>query len=282
MNETIIVGVTGAPVAHRAVDWAAARAAARGQKIELLGVVGGAIGTVGEGGVVKDALEATRSLLDGHLARLAETVPGVEATVRVATGNPVAVLIEASHRAALLVIGSDYRGPHTGSGRGAHGVRIAAGAHSPVVVVPDIDLDAASGIVVGVDGSSASEHAVRFAAAEADRLGEKLIAVSVWTPLEAPRNDLAVYPELYLTNLAAATEEILSLALAGLASDYPDLVVERVVAQGYPSHVINQHAHGARMTVVGTHGRGAIARFLLGSISEEVLSRLATVTAVVR
>ena len=298
MNETIIVGVTGAPVAHRAVDWAAARAAARGQKIELLGVVGGALGAVGEGGVVKDALEATRSLLDGHLARLAETFPGVEATVRVATGTPVAVLSEASHRAALLVIGSDYRGPHTGSGRGAHGVRIAAGAHSPVVVVPDIDLDAASGIVVGVvksaardlpgrivvgvDGSSASEHAVRFAAAEADRLGEKLIAVSVWTPLEAPRNDLAVYPELYLTNLAAATEEILSLALAGLASDYPDLVVERVVAQGYPSHVINQHAHGARMTVVGTHGRGAIARFLLGSISEEVLSRLATVTAVVR
>ena len=36
------------------------------------------------------------------------------------------------------------------------------------------------------------------------------------------------------------------------------------------------------MTVVGSHGRGAFKRFLLGSISHEVLSRLATVTAVVR
>jgi len=34
--------------------------------------------------------------------------------------------------------------------------------------------------------------------------------------------------------------------------------------------------------VLGTHGRGAPARFLLGSISHEVLGRLSTVTAIVR
>ena len=49
------------------------------------------------------------------------------------------------------------------------------------------------------------------AAAEADRLGEKLIAVSVWTPVVAPRNDFAVYPDLYLENMQAATEEVLAL-----------------------------------------------------------------------
>ena len=137
-------------------------------------------------------------------------------------------------------------------------------------------------IVVGIDGSSVSEHALRFAAAEADRLGEALVAVSVWTPLTAPRNDLAVYPDLYLENMQASTEEVLSLALAGLASDYPDLVVERRVERGYPSQVLNEIASGVRLAVVGTHGRGALARFLLGSISQEVLGRLATVTAVVR
>ncbi|RZI88178.1 MAG: universal stress protein, partial [Microbacterium sp.] len=46
--------------------------------------------------------------------------------------------------------------------------------------------------------------------------------------------------------------------------------------------VLNELAASARLTVVGTHGRGAVARFLLGSISQEVLSRLASVTAVVR
>ena len=280
MNGTITVGVTGAAVAERAVDWAIARAVERRQRIELLSVVGGVLGTVGEDAVLADAVALTRESVERHAEKA--RAAGIEVSVRVEAGNPVSLLIEASESSALLVIGSDYQGPGTGRARGAHGVRIAAGAKCPVVVVPDLDLDDRSGVVVGVDGSEVSEHALRFAAAEADRLGEPLIAVSVWTPLHAPRNDLAVYPELYLTNMQSATEEILSLALAGLASDHPDLEIVRRVERGYPSHVLTELAGSARLTVVGTHGRGAVARFLLGSISQEVLSRLASVTAVVR
>ena len=81
---------------------------------------------------------------------------------------------------------------------------------------------------------------------------------------------------------SATTRVLLALAVAGLASDYPDLEVEQIVERGYPSHVINELAKDARLAVIGTHGRGALARFLLGSISQEVIARLATVTAVVR
>lgn len=279
MSEVIIVGVSGAPVARRAIEWAVARAAERRQRVELVAVVGGAIGAVGEDAVVAEALAETQRMLDEHVAQTA--APGVELTTRVDRGNPVHVLTEASERAALLVIGSDYRG-EGGPARGAHGIRIAAAAKCPTVVVPDVDLAERAGVVVGVDGSTASEHAIAFAAAEADRLGEPLVAVSVWTPLHAPRNSTAVYPELYLANMQAATEEVLALSLAGLREDFPDLEIVRHVVQGYPATVINEYAQSARLTVVGTHGRGAIARFLLGSISQEVLARLATVTAVVR
>lgn len=277
MTDTIIVGVSGAPVSDRAVDWAVARGRARGQSVELLAVVGGVVGAVGEASVLERATQAAQVMLDAQADRVGDSV-----TTRVLAGNPVAHLIDASTDAALLVLGSDYRGPESGPARGAHGIRIAAGAHCPVVVVPDIDLDDRAGVVVGLDGSAISERALVFAAAEADRLGEQLIAVSVWTPLTAPRNALAVYPEMYLANMQAMTEEMQSLALAGLASDYPDLAIERVVERGYPSHIINAHAERARMIVLGSHGRGALARFLLGSISQEVLERLATVTAVVR
>jgi len=279
MSSTIIVGVTAAPAARRAVDWATARAAERGQTVELVAVVGGAIGAVGEESVLNDAVEQTRALLAEEAARVAER--DVQVTTRVGRGSPVAWLIEASADADLLVIGSDYKGPGTGPARGAHGLRIAAGAKCPVVVVPDLDFEGRSGVVVGVDGSEASESAVRFAAAEADRLHEPLIAVTVWTPLEAPRN-LGWYPEEYLENMRLLAEESLALSLAGTRQDYPDLEIVTRVERGYPSLIINELAATARLAVIGTHGRGALARFLLGSISQEVLARLATVTAVVR
>lgn len=278
MGEAIVVGITDAAASRRAVDWAAQRAAERRQPLELLAVVGGATGAVGEGPIVEAALAEARVRAEVEASRIAG---GLNVRTRVERGNPVTRLVEASEGAALLVIGSDYRGPGTKASRGAHGLRIAAGAHSPVVVVPDFDVAGRSGVVVGVDGSPAGEKAVAFAAAEADRLREPLVAVSVWTPLEVPRN-MGVYPAEYLENLAHLTEESQAISLAGLRSQYPDLEIVPTVERGYPSQIINELAAKARLAVVGSHGRGALARFLLGSISQEVLAHLGTVTAVVR
>lgn len=279
MNNTILVGVTDAPVSRRALAWAVQRAADRHMSLELIAVVGGAVGAVGEHAVVESAMEGRRQLLEAEALRIAER--GVPTTVRVGKGNPVARIIDASTDAALLVIGSDYRGRDEGPARGAHGVRIAAGAHCPVVVIPDIDLKERAGVVAGVDGSEVSEHAIAFAAAEADRLGEPLTLVTAWTPVVAPRNP-GVYPVEYLHNMQALAEEALAVSAAGLRQDYPDLHIGQHVEEGYPSAVINRLAASARLAVLGTHGRGAVARFLLGSISEEVLGHLATATAIVR
>lgn len=279
MVETIVVGVTSAPVAQRAVDWALARARDRTCAVELVAVVGGAVGVVGEAEVLVEAMHEAQSLLDAHAERAEGT--GVEITTKVARGNPVSVLLDESQDAALLVIGSEDRGSDEGSARGFHGLRLASAARCPVVVVPDIDLGERRGVVVGVDGSPVSEAAIRFAAAEADRQGEPLIAVSVWTPLEAPRSR-GSYPLGYLENLEALTAETLAVSLAGLRADFPRLEVHQRVERGYPSAVLTALAGSARLVVVGSHGRGAVARFLLGSIGQEVLARLATVTVVVR
>lgn len=280
MKETIVVGVSDAPVAARVVEWAIARAAERSQRVELVSVVGGAIGTLGEGGPLAEATAAARAFLEEYAHRHARH--GVDVSVRVDVGNPVERLVAASEDASLLVIGSDYKGGSSPAVRGFHGVRITAAAHCPVVVVPDFDPADRRGVVVGVDGSEISESALRFAAAEADRLGEPLTAVSVWTPLTAPGYGLVGYSQPYLDNMQTATEEILAIALAGLSTDYPDLTIVPVVESGYPSHVLDELAAAARLCVVGSRGRGAIRRLLLGSISQEVIAHPATVTAVVR
>lgn len=280
MSSTIVVGVTGGSATSRAADWAVARAVVTGQSVQLLGVVGGAIGAVGEGPIIESAMAATQELLDAEAARHAGS--GVSISTRVAVGDPVAVLIGASKDAALLVLGSDYRGEGSGPARGSHGIRIVAASSCPVAVVPDMDLGDRHSVVVGVDGSPVSDAAIAFAAAEADRLGEPLIAVCVWTPVASPRHSPMVFPEQYRASMNELSRETLAVALESVREQYPNLEIDERVAEGYPSTIINHLASEARLAVVGSRGRGAVRRFLLGSISHEVLQRLATVTAVVR
>ncbi|QEW02570.1 universal stress protein [Microbacterium lushaniae] len=275
MNGTILVGMTDSPAARAAAEWAAQRASDRGDRLVLMSVVGGALGVVGEGAVLDDALAVTR----GHLERMAEELGAAE--VRVTRGKPVEQLLAASENADLLVIGSDYRGTGSRVARGPHGVRIAAAASCPVVVVPQSDLSGRSGVVVGVDGSDLSEAAIRFAAAEADRQGEPLIAVTAWMPVTAPLG-VITYPDDYRENAQHLAEEAMGLSLAGLAQDYPDLEVRRIVEAADPAALVNRVSAEARLAVVGSRGRGAVARFLLGSTSHDVLLTLATATAVVR
>ena len=280
MSDTIIVGVADAAASRPALDWAAQRARDTGAHLVLVAVVGGAVGAVGEADLVARVSASTRESLDAIAAPLRAT--GVEVTVRVDAGDPIAVLVDASRSAGLLVIGGE---PRAHGRRGQHGARIAAGAHCPVVVVPTAGeaTDGAErrGVVVGVDGSEVSDAAIEFAAVEAERLGEPLVMVSAWMPIAVP-GDFGVYPDLYLTDLAGVTQSAMDRVVDGVRSRHPSVEVTTHVGEGDPALVIVDAARTARLAVVGSHGRGAFARFLLGSVSEEVVAQLVCATAVVR
>lgn len=278
MSETIAVGVTDASGSQRALEWAIERAAARRERLVLVSVVGSGGGVGGEEPLLDHATQVTETMLES--AAIQARAAGVAVEKLLERGDPVARLLDVSQRVDLLVLGSDFA---TGGSRlrGVRGVRITAAAHCPVVVVPDDDAEGRSGVVVGVDGSETSEKAVVFAAAEADRLGEPLTAVMTWSPVPVPF-EMDYYPEDYLNRMQALSTEALAIALAGLRQDYPDLEVDTVVESGYPAAVIARTALHARLLVVGSHGRGAMARFLLGSTSQALLGQLPTVTAVIR
>lgn len=278
MNSRIVVGMTNTDAGRRALAWAVDRAHALKESLLLVSIVGGATGAVGEGKLLDAASGAIEDYLETEATRL--RAEGLDVEVEVRKGNPITHLAAASDGAGLLVIGSDFS--HGGGRRrGQHGVRIVAAAQCPAVVVGPLGDAPRSGVVVGVDGSGTSTSALRFAAREADRLGEPLIVISVWTPVEVPSMPMLDTHE-YLASMQAGTEEMQSIALAGLSSDFPDLVITKEVKCGYPSHIISDRAATARLAVVGSHGRGAFARFLLGSISQEVLLNLTSPTAVIR
>lgn len=278
MNGTIAVGVTDASAAQNALQWAIERAAARRERLLLVSVVGTAWGIGTEDTLIAHAAHRAKQILE-YAAEKARAA-GVDAETVIERGDPVARLVDVSQRVDLLVIGSDFARDRSAL-RGVRGVRITAAAGCPVVVVPEVVSREHAGVVVGVDGSEASEKAIAFAAAEADRTGEGLTAVMTWSPVPVPF-ELDEYPQDYIDRMQDITTEDLAISLAGLRQDYPDLAVTTLVESGYPAQVLTRTAHSARLLVVGSHGRGAVARFLLGSTSHAVLSHLPTVTVVVR
>ena len=280
MAGRMLVGVKNFDTSRAAVRWGAERAASRGLGLHLVHVVDEAMRRAGNG-----LLQATRSDVDAMLAAstdLAHAVAGdLAVTTDVGEGNPLNELVRLSQDAEMVVVGSDSTGDDRPSRHGNRGFRIAAASTTPVAVIPNIDPSRRSGVVVGVDGSPTSAHALEFAVNEADRLGETLIAVNAWPNPVVYGYDLA-FPVEYVEDLTEISNEILTTALDEALGRHPDVRVRRVVAEGDPITVLSDEAESASLLVVGSHGRGAMARFLLGSVSHGVLARLASPTVIVR
>lgn len=280
MEQSIMVGMTDSDAARRALAWASERAEQRGSRLELMAVLGGTVGAVGERGIIEESVRWMTEMLELEADRLRRR--GIAVDTRVERGNPVDELIDASTVFDLLVIGadSDHRaGPPVH--RGAHSIRIVAGANCPVAVVPDAEMPGRRGVVVGLDASAPGGRALNFAIAEAERIGEPLTVVHTWQPVPLPAT-MTAYPGDYLAGAQRQAEEDVETALAGHLPEGAGFDIRRVVEREFPAHRIGELAREARMVVVGSHGRGAIARFFLGSTSQTVLDKMPAVTVVVK
>lgn len=292
MNE-IAVGVsTGGSATMRAVRWAAERASASGSSLRLVHVVDDdsalvarAAAAPGEATSVEsiDAERRVRECLDEAAALVMAVDDGIEVVTTLERGNPVDVFERISADAGMLVVGSDWHGGRRASRRRVLSLRIAAVSRAAVAVIPDLDLGDRRGIVVGVDGSHISDRALAFAADEADRTDEPLIAVHSWDVVAMVGGEYGYgAPVIAADDLSRAESEMLEAALAPVIAAHPGLEVVRSVVAGDPVHDLTEAALGASMLVVGSHGRGALARFLLGSVSQGVLADLVAPTIVLR
>jgi nucleotide-binding universal stress UspA family protein len=199
-------------------------------------------------------------------------------------GSPGDVFADISKQVSFLVVGSEWHGESRANRRRVQSLRIAAASGAPVAVIPDIDVGDRRGVAVGIDGSHASDRAISFAADEASRLGEPLIAVHAWDIVALTGGDYGygAVPVLATDDLERSAAAVLAQSLDPLIERHPELEIEREIVAGDPVHVLAEVAARATLLVVGSHGRGAIARFLLGSVSHGVLARLETPTVVIR
>jgi nucleotide-binding universal stress UspA family protein len=139
-------------------------------------------------------------------------------------------------------------------------------------------------IVVGVDGSEYSLRALRWAVFEAGRHGAELLALTTWTalppPIASPNVDVSKAVDRH--DGASAAEQALQTVVANAMAGNSPIVVEIVATEGHPAKLLAEQSRHADLVVVGARGRGGIAGWLLGSVSQELLRHSSCPVAVVR
>ena len=178
-------------------------------------------------------------------------------------GRCVPALADLSKDAELMVVGCRGR---TGQHRllGPVSTGLIHHAHCPVAVIHDEVASSPQSmrlpVVVGIDGSRASELATEIAFDEASWRGVDLVALHVWSDA-----DISTAYGIDSSAVQSAADKALAKSLAGWQERYPEVAVQRVVEFERPVRHLLEQAEKAQLVVVGSHGRGGfgwnVARF---------------------
>jgi nucleotide-binding universal stress UspA family protein len=117
-------------------------------------------------------------------------------------------------------------------------------------------------VVVGVDGSTGSTDAVRWAAGYARMAGAELRAVASW---RWPNYVTRIPPGV---DLEADTRRTVQEVAAEIRAEFPEVPVSERVVEGPGGPALLSQAADATLLVVGARGRAAYPGMLLGSVAE--------------
>jgi nucleotide-binding universal stress UspA family protein len=285
MPSNIVVGVDGSPASYGAVRWGTREAMMRGVPIKLINVVAPTLvsSAMAPNHTITQAEEDKARGILKQARRIAEELagekrPDIQSQRQYA--GVVPTLVDASNDAQMVVVGSSRRS----FSRGMLGSVIAGLLHHancPVTVVPDPesaqDEIRDAPVLVGIDGSTASEAAAALAFDEASRRGVPLLALQAWS-------DVGVFPVLGMDWRTYRDQgaELLGERLAGWQERYPDVQVRRRLVCDVPDRWLVDESRNAQLVVLGSGGCGGYAGMHSGSVTSAVVRSARVPVVVVR
>ncbi len=270
-SAVVLWATDGSPAADGALRVADARAQATGATLELITVVQAdpiltTEGAYAGGDVLLAMREARRSVVEEQLERILGPKPGL--TLTVADGNPAYTIarIAIERRASMAVVGL---GRHFIAHRlfgDETALQLARIARVPVLAVP---ADAPAEIRRAVVCIDFSEISTRAAQAAIDIIADGGCVDLVHVMPHVHEAAFAVEPEEPHERWAEAQ---LKAVVAQLV--VPEgMKVNEVMLRGRPAPELLDYASrvGAALIATGTHGRGFVARTLVGSVTAKLL-----------
>ena len=285
----VIVGVDGSDGSIEALRWAAHEAARRGAPLHVVtcaqlpvSVEAGMVGAGAFAGSSMDAVVAEHQHANQTAVGEARSLSlDITVTGETVMGAPGYALVSGSHRNDVLVVGATSHPGRLTDLLGSVATAVVHRATCPVVVVHGVGFAARplQRIVVGVDGSPASDAALLWATEQALHSGAEIVLVHGWiypyhvsrTAANEPRDDMRLDAMRVLEASAQRANEVA-----------PTVACHSIITEESPAKAIVDTAAGADLVVVGSRGHGGFAAMLLGSVSRTVLQHAPCPVAVVR
>jgi nucleotide-binding universal stress UspA family protein len=273
----IVVAVDDSPASNAATCWAAREAAMRNIPLTVVNVVTTPVATYPPVPYPESLgvwLEDQGRKAVAHAVKIAEDAMPTDRKAAVKSeivfSNPAPALVKMSDEAEMIVVGSSGKGVLARGLLGSISSSVVQHANCPVAVIRDEDPlmpdSQHAPVLVGIDGSPASELATEIAFDEASRRGVELIALHAWIDFT-----ISELPGLDSSAVLSEVERSLAERLAGWQERYPDVTVYLVSVSNRPAQELIEKSESAQLVVVGSHGRGGFNRLMLGSVSNAVV-----------
>lgn len=247
-DKPVIVGVDGSQAAIDAATWAVDEAVSRGAPLRLIHV---STTRQARRPAAEDCmLDVERAESALYRAEMAIKDTGKPIQIQTATrrGRPECVLIDESHRAALVCVGSEGKGPCTRAPLGSTAAALAKHAHCPVAIV-------------------------RFGGA---RQADNGWIVAVQN--DEPDNDEVVHLAMEEGRLRRAPVLLIDMRIDSWVRRYPDVHVQTVAARRGGTRRRENRSDSIQLAVVGSADADHLAQIvwpdyhpLLGDADRSVL-----------
>jgi nucleotide-binding universal stress UspA family protein len=139
-------------------------------------------------------------------------------------------------------------------------------------------------LLVPLDGTPGSEHALPWALAIAERAGATLTLAHVHHPAPPVYTGMEVTGDLAVDQTLRQSGLDYLVRLAGQLRAVSTVQVSWQQPEGSPADELCRYAadNGIDLVVMTTHARGPVARFLLGSVADEFVRKAERPTLLIR
>ena len=128
-------------------------------------------------------------------------------------------------------------------------------------------------LLIPLDGSRFGEHALPLALSIAAKARGRLHLVHAHQRLDAAYAEMQTFDETLDGQMRSQEQAYLDHTVAAVRTAWPEIRVTSALQEGHVAAVLQDQAKmvGADFVVMTTHARGVMARFWLGSVTDELL-----------